>query len=104
MSRKLHRFRSIVPAMALLGLALLSGGRAYADDNRTLSPQDRDLYDTQVYQIPLWTERHDMATGVVVLTSSCAFRSNTRAITRRNVNKIGITQDIPVLGQLSGNT
>jgi len=89
---------------ALVGLALLSGGRASADDSRTLSPQDRDLYDTRVDQIPLWTERHDTATGVVVLTSSCAFRSNTRRITRRNVNRIGITQDIPVLGRLFGNT
>jgi hypothetical protein len=97
----------LIAALAIVGLALPSD--AVANDsgnsnNRVFSPWERKLYDTQVYEIPLWTERHDIVTKVVVVTASCAFRSDTRAIERRNVNKIGITQDIPVLGQLFGDT
>jgi hypothetical protein len=97
----------ILAALAIIGLALSSGARADDSDtrnDRVFSPWERKLYDTQVYEIPLWTQRHDTVTKVVVVTASCAFRGDTRAITRRNVNKIGITQDIPVIGQLFGDT
>jgi hypothetical protein len=97
----------LLAAVAIFGLALSFA--AHADDSdtrndRVFSPWERKLYDTQVYEIPLWTQRHDTVTRVVVVTASCAFRSDTRVITRRNVNKIGITQDIPVIGQLFGDT
>jgi hypothetical protein len=97
----------LIAALAIIASALPSEARADDSGNRNdrgLRPWERKLYDTQVYEIPLWTQRHDTASRIVVVTASCAFRGDTRAITRRNVNKIGITQDIPVIGQLFGDT
>ena len=44
------------------------------------------------------TDRFDTVTEVVVITADCAFRSNTRNITRRWVNRLGFTRDIPLIG------
>ena len=76
-------------------------GNTNSSDN---TPWNRRLDDARVDEIKLKTDRYDTVTEVVVLTPDCAFRSDTRNINRRNVNRIGFTQDIPLIGGLFENT
>jgi hypothetical protein len=104
------RFRRL--ALATLGLsaflavtspaafALQPGGK----NDRALPPNDRPLYDTQVDEISLWTDSYATVTKIVVVTANCAFRGDARASLRRNVNRLGFTRDIPLIGQLFVDT
>ena len=76
-------------------------GNTNSSDN---TPWNRRLDDARVDEIKLKTDRYDTVTEVVVITPDCAFRSDTRNINRRNVNRIGFTQDIPLIGGLFENT
>ena len=51
----------------------------------------------RVDQIAMTTDRA-IVTEIVVITPDCAYRSDTRNIHRRDVNRIGFTQDIPLMG------
>jgi hypothetical protein len=95
--------------LAAAVLAILpSGLRADEPSGNTNSsdntPWNRRLDDARVDEIKLKTDRYDTVTEVVVITPDCAFRSDTRNINRRNVNRIGFTQDIPLIGGLFENT
>ena len=94
-------------AVAMLAV-LPSGLRADQPSGNTNSsdntPWNRRLDDARVDEIKLKTDRYDTVTEVVVITPDCAFRSDTRNINRRNVNRIGFTQDIPLIGGLFENT
>ena len=94
-------------AAALLAV-LPSGLRADQPSGNTNSsdntPWNRRLDDARVDEIRLQTDRYDTVTEVVVITPDCAFRSDTRNINRRNVNRIGFTQDIPLIGGFFENT
>jgi hypothetical protein len=93
----LSAFLAVISSAAF---ALEPGGK----NDRTLSPSDRALYDTQVDEIPLWTDGHAIVTKIVVVTVNCAFRGDTSASTRRNVNRLGFTRDIPLIGGLFVDT
>jgi hypothetical protein len=91
------------------GLAWLPPGAGAEQPSGNLNDSDntswnRRLDDTRVDRIRLHSDRFDTVTRVVLITPDCAFRSGTRAITRRNVNRLGITQDIPFIGGLFGAT
>jgi hypothetical protein len=94
-------------AAALLAV-LPSGLRADQPSGNTNSsdntPWNRRLDDARVDEIRLQTDRYDTVTEVVVITPDCAFRSDTRNINRRNVNRLGFTQDIPLIGGFFENT
>jgi len=94
-------------AVAMLAV-LPSGLRADQPSGNTNSsdntPWNRRLDDARVDEIKLQTDRYDTVTEVVVITPDCAFRSDTRNINRRNVNRIGFTQDIPLIGGFFENT
>jgi hypothetical protein len=102
------------PSLGILFLAaamlavLPSGLRADQPSGNTNSsdntPWNRRLDDARVDEIRLQTDRYDTVTEVVVITPDCAFRSDTRNINRRNVNRIGFTQDIPLIGGFFENT
>ena len=94
-------------AVAMLAV-LPSGLRADQPSGNTNSsdntPWNRRLDDARVDEIKLQTDRYNTVTEVVVITPDCAFRSDTRNINRRNVNRIGFTQDIPLIGGFFENT
>ena len=100
-------FGIVFLAAAVLAI-LPSGLRADQPSGNTNSsdntPWNRRLDDARVDEIKLKTDRYDTVTEVVVITPDCAFRSDTRNINRRNVNRIGFTQDIPLIGGLFENT
>ena len=102
-----RRFGIAFLAAALLAV-LPSGLRADQPSGNTNSsdntPWNRRLDDARVDEIRLQTDRYDTVTEVVVITPDCAFRSDTRNINRRNVNRIGFTQDIPLIGGFFENT
>ena len=76
-------------------------GNTNSSDN---TPWNRRLDDARVDQIRLQTDRFDTVTQLVVITPDCAFRSDTRNITRRNVNRLGFTQGLPLIGGFFTNT
>ena len=100
-------FGIVFLAAAMLGVlpattrADQPSGNTNSSDN---TPWNRRLDDARVDEIKLKTDRYDTVTEVVVITPDCAFRSDTRNINRRNVNRIGFTQDIPLIGGLFENT
>ncbi len=101
---------SIAAAMLALAALSVASGAARADqpsgnsNDSDNTPWNRRLDDARVDEIRLHTDRYDTVTQIVVVTTDCAFRSDTRAITRRNVNRLGFTQDIPLIGGLFENT
>jgi len=100
-------FGIVFLAAAMLGVppattrADQPSGNTNSSDN---TPWNRRLDDARVDEIKLQTDRYDTVTEVVVITPDCAFRSDTRNINRRNVNRIGFTQDIPLIGGFFENT
>jgi len=100
-------FGIVFLAAAMLGVppattrADQPSGNTNSSDN---TPWNRRLDDARVDEIKLKTDRYDTVTEVVVITPDCAFRSDTRNINRRNVNRIGFTQDIPLIGGFFENT
>ena len=76
-------------------------GNTNSSDN---TPWNRRLDDARVDQIRLQTDRYDTVTQLVVITPDCAFRSDTRNIMRRNVNRLGFTQGLPLIGGFFTNT
>jgi hypothetical protein len=96
--------------IALAAAAILAAAAARADqpsgntNTNDNTPWNRRLDDARVDEIKLRTDRYDTVTEVVVITPDCAFRSDTRNITRRNVNRLGFTQDLPLIGGFFENT
>jgi len=92
----------LVLALAAAGVqAQQPSGNTNSSDN---TPWNRRLDDARVDQIRLQTDRFDTVTQLVVITPDCAFRSDTRNITRRNVNRLGFTQGLPLIGGFFTNT
>jgi hypothetical protein len=96
--------------VALAAAAILAAAGAWADqpsgntNTNDNTPWNRRLDDARVDEIKLRTDRYDTVTAVVVITPDCAFRSDTRNIMRRNVNRLGFTQDLPIIGGFFENT
>lgn len=75
--------------------------RAQNDNGPTeRSPADRALEGARLDEIRL-SMRDSFATltQLVVVTPDCAFRGSTSVNYRQNVNKVGFTQDLPLVGQ-----
>jgi hypothetical protein len=69
------------------------------------SPADRSLQGARLDDIHLWmADGYATLTQLVVVTPDCAFRGSASVNFRRNVNKVGITQDIPLIGQFFAAT
>ena len=69
------------------------------------SPADRALEGARLDEIRL-SMRDSFATitRLVVVTPDCAFRGSTSVNYRQNVNKVGFTQDLPLVGQFFAPT
>ena len=69
------------------------------------SPADRALQGARLDEIRL-SMRDSFATltQLVVATPDCAFRGSTSVNYRQNVNKLGFTQDLPLVGQFFAPT
>jgi hypothetical protein len=79
-----------------------NGGIPNMNDN---TQSDRALEDRRVDQIALaTTDTNALITKIVVVTGDCAFRAETNDSRRRNVNKVGITQDMPFIGEFFAKT
>ena len=96
--------------MALAAAVILAAPNAWSDqpsgntNSSDNTPWNRRLDDARVDQIRLQTDRFDTVTQLVVITPDCAFRSDTRNIMRRNVNRLGFTQGLPLIGGFFTNT
>ena len=96
--------------MALAAAVILAAPSAWSDqpsgntNSSDNTPWNRRLDDARVDQIRLQTDRYDTVTQLVVITPDCAFRSDTRNIMRRNVNRLGFTQGLPLIGGFFTNT
>jgi len=98
------RLRNVAWAIGVL-LILLANASADSNGPAERSPADRALEAERVDQIPLSMADHNaIVTRILVITKDCAFRSNTRDIRRRNVNRLGFLQDLPYVGAAFGPT
>lgn len=78
-----------------------AGGNAPVENG----PADRALQTSRVDQIAISTnDLSAIVTKIVVITKDCAYRSDTGNIRRRNVNTLGFTQDLPLVGGFFGDT
>jgi len=94
----------LAAAVVLAAPSLWAGGPSGNTNTNDNTPWNRRLDDARVDQIRLQTDRFDTVTLVVVITPDCAFRSDTRNIVRRNVNRLGFTQGLPLIGGFFTNT
>ena len=97
---------------AAIAVAALVGSLAPAHAEMSGSggnPRDNNsgrigVYDQRVDQISLKTDINAIVTKLVVVTADCAFRGGTDGTARRNVNRLGFTQELPLVGQLFEQT
>lgn len=69
------------------------------------TPADRALEVRRLDTIHLAMEdSYATLTQIVVVTPDCAFRGDTGVTRRRNVNKLGFTQDLPLIGEFFADT
>ena len=99
------KLTQIVLAAFLFASCAVSPAWAQNDDPAERSPADRALQGARLDEIRL-SMRDSFATltQLVVVTSDCAFRGSTSVNYRQNVNKIGFTQDLPLVGQFFAPT
>lgn len=103
---QLGQLSQIVLAVLLFGACTLTSAWAQTDRNPTEnSPADRALQGARLDEIRL-SMRDSFATltQLVVVASDCAFRGGTSVNYRQNVNKLGFTQDLPLVGQFFAPT
>ncbi len=87
-------------ALALAACLAVVDARAQNDRNPSEnSTADRNLQGARLDEIRLsMPSSFATLTQLVVVTPDCAFRGSTSVNYRRNVNKVGITQDLPLIG------
>src|SRR5207248_6588105 len=82
--------------------------KAFAQNDRNSSENtaaDRALQGGRLDDIHLVMQgSYATLTRIVVVTPDCAFRGDTSVTRRRNVNKVGITQDMPFIGEFFAAT
>jgi hypothetical protein len=92
----------------LVTLAILP--TAYAGNDGGLNLNDNTQADRALEGMRLDTihlameDSYATLTQIVVVTPDCAFRGDTAVTRRRNVNKVGITQDMPFIGEFFADT
>jgi hypothetical protein len=79
----------------------MSGSGAEPKDN---TPASQSVEDKRVDRISLKTDINALVTKLVVMTPDCVFRGGTDRSMRRNVNRLGFTQDLPLIGGLFEQT
>jgi hypothetical protein len=87
--------------------AFVPGAFAQRNDRNPMenTPTDRALESARLDNIRLAMEDgYATLTQIVVLTPDCVFRGSTSVTRRRNVNKVGITQDLPLIGEFFADT
>ncbi len=93
------RARNLLATLLTVWACAIGAGNALAQNDRNPmenSPADRSLQGARLDDIHLWmADSYATLTQLVVVTPDCAFRGGTSVNFRRNVNKVGITQDIP---------
>jgi hypothetical protein len=92
---------TIATLLAVGALALGVGDAAAQNDRNPTenSPADRALQGARLDDIHLWmADSYATLTRLVVVTPDCAFRGGTSVNYRQNVNKLGFTQDLPLIG------
>ena len=102
---RMYLATAIGVAALLSGLAPawadMSGSGAEPKDN---TPASQAMEDKRVDQIYLKTDSNVLVKQVVVMTPDCSFRGATDRSMRRNINKLGFTQDLPLIGGLFEQT
>jgi hypothetical protein len=93
-------------AFTLAWDAFLPEAFAQNDRNpRENTPADRAIEGARLDDIHLaMQDSYATLTRIVVVTPDCAFRGGTSVTQRRNVNKVGITQDMPFIGEFFAPT
>jgi hypothetical protein len=91
---------TMLAALVMVGCIEVSDAVAQDDRSpRENTPADRALEGARLDNIRLWmADSYATLTQLVVVTSDCAFRGSTTVNFRRNVNKLGFTQDLPLIG------
>lgn len=95
---------------AAIAAAVFFGGLAPAAADMSGSSNMRDntpssqYEDKRVDQITLKTDINSLVTKLVVMTPDCVFRGGTDRSVRRNVNRLGFTQELPLVGGLFEQT
>ena len=92
--------RALFGALAFAACFTLADARAQNDRNPAEnSSADRALEGARLDDIRLRTaDSSATLTQLVVVTPDCAFRGSTSINYRRNVNKVGVMQDVPLIG------
>jgi hypothetical protein len=94
--------RNLVAALLVVWACAVGAGSAMAQNDRNPaenSPADRSLQGARLDDIHLWmADSYATLTQVVVVATDCAFRGGTSLNYRQNVNKLGFTQDLPLIG------
>ncbi len=92
---------AIVAVFAVMPAAIAENDRNPSEN----TPADRALEGARLDTIHLaMANSYATLTQIVVVTPDCAFRGATSVTRRRNVNKVGITQDIPLIGEFFADT
>jgi hypothetical protein len=94
--------RMTIATLLAVGVLALGAGSTSAQNDRNPvenSPADRALQGARLDDIHLWmVDSYATLTRLVVITPDCAFRGSTSVNYRQNVNKLGFTQDLPLIG------
>jgi hypothetical protein len=104
---RIGKLASAVLAVIVLAIGIHAPeAQAQNDRNPTEnSPADRALEGKRLDTIHLaMPDSYATLSQIAVVTSDCAFRGTTSPTMRRNVNKVGITQDMPWIGQFFAAT
>jgi len=93
---------AIVAVFAVVSAAFAQNNDRNPSEN---TPADRALEGARLDTIHLaMANSYATLTQIVTVTPDCAFRGATSVSRRRNVNKVGITQDIPLIGEFFADT
>jgi hypothetical protein len=96
------RARNVLATLLTVWACAIGADNALAQNDRNPvenSPVDRSLQGARLDDIHLWmADGYATLTQLVVVTPDCAFRGGTSVNYRQNVNKLGFTQDLPLIG------
>jgi hypothetical protein len=96
------RTRILLATLLAVWACATGAGDSLAQNDRNPvenSPADRSLQGARLDDIHLWmADGYATLTQLVLVTPDCAFRGGTSVNFRQNVNKLGFTQDLPLIG------
>jgi len=102
------RTKTLLATLLAVWVCAFGAGDVLAQNDRNPienSPADRSLQGARLDDIHLWmSDGYATLTQLVVVGTDCAFRGGTSVNFRQNVNKLGFTQDLPLIGGLFAAT